>query len=145
MVPNLEVKIGDVTSLSIDIVLSRRNPITARECRVWAPLYPKPQTEGYFVVVAESGTDEVLAVKRVGWAAARGGGGEENRGGVEIGSRPATKAQVQLPDPRIVGAGEWKERKVDVYVVSDSYVGLQVQIQGIDVPMPPVVEDGKKK
>jgi antiviral helicase SLH1 len=140
MIPDLDVKVTDVTSLSIHVTITRRNAITARDSRVWAPLYPKPQTEGYFVVVAESGTDEILAVKRVGWGGSRGGA-DQSAG---IGSKPSNKTTIKLPDPRDLSGGKWKDRKVDVYVVSDSYIGYKIDVKGVEIPAPPVVEDGKK-
>ena len=42
---------------------------------------------------------------------------------------------------------ETVERKVDVLIVSDAYVGMDWRIEGIEVPAVPVVEEavGKKE
>ncbi|KAK3943832.1 activating signal cointegrator 1 complex subunit 3 [Diplogelasinospora grovesii] len=84
-IPNLQVSVDDLRTDGLAVVLRRLNPITEREGRIYAPKFPKPQTEGWFVVVADTEGDEVIAVKRVGWSGGGGGGGGNYRGGGRVG------------------------------------------------------------
>ncbi|EGY18790.1 hypothetical protein VD0002_g2862 [Verticillium dahliae] len=137
--PNVKVSIPDVTAQGATIELRRLNAITEREARIYAPRFPKPQTEGWFVVVGDVARDEVLAVKRVGWAPPRGSkNARPGAAGVEVGSRPTARASIKLPE-------SVQGRKVDVLVVSDAYVGLEYRVLGVDVPAPPVVDDDVDK
>ncbi|EON96555.1 putative activating signal cointegrator 1 complex subunit 3 protein [Phaeoacremonium minimum UCRPA7] len=133
MLPNVKVSVDDITALSITVNLRRLNPVVEREARIYAPKFPKPQTEGWFVVVGHIANDEVYAVKRVGWSA---GAGKT----VSIGSKPSARAVIKLPD-----AENRQSRKLDVMVVSDGYVGLQYQVLGVDIPEPPTVDDDVDK
>ena len=129
--PNLQIHIPNPSALSLTANLTRLNPATNPDYRIYAPKYPKPQSEGFFLLVADTVKDEVLALKRVNWPPAekiRGSGGEHT-------SRSILKL-----------APETVERKVYVWVISDSYVGMEWRIEGVVVPGVPVLEDdgGKK-
>ncbi|KAK4450119.1 putative helicase [Podospora aff. communis PSN243] len=136
-VPNVDVKIDALKTDELTVVLRRTNPITEREGRMYAPKFPKPQTEGWFVIVGDLARDEVVAVKRVGW----GSGNrvvDGKRMGVEVGSKPVARARMKVPE----GEG----RKLDVLVVSDGYVGMEWRVVGVEMPRVPVVDgDGKKE
>ncbi|KAH9909090.1 Sec63-domain-containing protein [Xylariomycetidae sp. FL2044] len=141
-IPNLEVSTPAVTALSVTVSLKRTNAVTEREGRVYAPRYPKPQTEGWFVIVCDVASDEILAVKRAGWGSggqASGGGGGRGSGnsGVRVGSRPTAKTVIKLPEGQ-------QGKKVDVLVLSDAYVGLEYRVLGVEVPTaaPPQVVVG---
>ncbi|OJD39756.1 activating signal cointegrator 1 complex subunit 3 [Diplodia corticola] len=165
--PDLVVAVPAVNALGLTVTLSRRNSPANREHRMYAPRFPKPQTEGFFVVVCERGSDEVVALKRVGWASnsgsspfsssggqGRGRGRGRGRGagvGAAVGgsggggggggaSKPSARVQIKLPESD-------RERVVDVRVVSDGYIGMVWEVEGVEVPRPPMVEadDGKKK
>lgn len=140
-IPNVDVSVTDVTALSITVHLSRRNPVTTRDCKVYAPLFPKPQTEGYFVVLADSSKDEILAVKRVGWSAGKDANGKNT---IAMGSRPASRSVIKVPG--VEDGRQWAERKLDVYVVSDAYLGVKWEVKGVEIPPPPrpAVDDVKK-
>ncbi|KAI9730047.1 MAG: hypothetical protein M1818_008316 [Claussenomyces sp. TS43310] len=143
--PNVKVTVSNITALSMTVSLHRLNPINERDGRIYAPRFPKPQTEGWFVVVADIARDEVLAIKRVGWSAM----GRDQTQGVRLGSKPSAKTVIKLPQANdVLGMGTdggGKQRKVDVLVVSDAYVGMVYKVLGIEVPAPPVVvEDGSK-
>ena len=127
------MSIDEIKSLSLTIGLKRLNPVVEREARIFAPKFPKPQTEGWFVLVADVAKDEVIAVKRVGWSA---GGGKK----VTQGSKPTARATIKLPEPE----GN-QPRKLDVLVVSDGYIGLEHKITGIEIPALPVVDDDVAK
>lgn len=136
IIPNVDVKVSDITALGLTVVLSRQNPIVNREGRVYTPLFPKPQTEGWFVVLADSAADEVLAVKRVGWSAGKNANGKNT---VAVGSRPVARASMKFPGEDL------RARKIDVFVVSDAYLGMTYEKRGIDIPGPPTVVDDVKK
>ncbi|KAK4204194.1 Sec63 Brl domain-containing protein [Triangularia verruculosa] len=128
--PDVAISVGDVRNTSLTVTLKRQNPITEKEARIYAPKYPKPQTEGYFVVVGDLVTDEVVAVKRVGWSGRGVKDGKRNP--VQIGDRPTARAVIKLPE------GE-KARRFDVLVVSDGYVGVEWGVK-VEVPGRPVVD-----
>ncbi len=78
---------------SLTVSLKRLNPITEREGRIFAPKFPKPQTEGWFVVVGDVKADECNGSEEVGWSSA---GGKS----VTVGSRPTARANIKLPEPQ---------------------------------------------
>lgn len=129
--PQLRVEAQDVNALGLVVHLARLNQAMDREHRIYAPRYPKPQTEGYFVLVSDAAHGDILGLKRVGWQPANKGG---NAG------RPTTRATIKLPP------GNGGERKVRVDVLSDSYIGMEWTLAEVDIPAPPrVVDDGLKK
>lgn len=129
-IPNISVTAENVTALSLTVNLKRLNPIVERDGRIFAPKYPKPQTEGWFVVVCDKAKDDIIAVKRVGWSQ---GPGQS----VKIGTRPTARTIIKLPEPGLNGNG----RKVDVLVLSDGYIGMQYEIFGVEIPALPKVDD----
>ncbi|KAH8193819.1 hypothetical protein TruAng_012016 [Truncatella angustata] len=136
VLPNVSVRAENVTALSLTVSLKRQNPIVEREGRVYAPKYPKPQTEGWFVVICDVAKDEIIAVKRAGWSQGPGKS-------VSTGSRPTSKVNLKLPAPDKEGKG----RKIDVLVLSDAYIGMEYRIKGVEIPALPMVDDdvGKSK
>ena len=130
ILPKIEINITDINALSLTTIITRVNPSTQPDYRIYAPKFPKPQSEGYFLVVANTAKDEVLALKRVNWPQQENGA----RGG-KVSSKTVTKL---LPEGR--------ERRVDVLVISDAYLGMEWKAEGVEVPAVPVVEDdGAKK
>jgi antiviral helicase SLH1 len=127
ILPNVEVSIAEATALSVTINLKRLNQLVEREARIYAPKFPKPQTESWFVVVADLSHDEVIAVKRVGWTSG------PNRK-LEAGAKPTARTSIKLPPAAAA-------RKLDVLVVSDAYPGLEYRVEGVDIPAPPSVDD----
>ncbi|KAK3115284.1 putative steryl acetyl hydrolase mug81, partial [Teratosphaeriaceae sp. CCFEE 6253] len=130
--PQLRVGVSDVNALSMTINLARLNPVQDRDHRIFAPKYPKPQTEGYFVIVSDAARGDIVGLKRVSWPSP-----DKIRGGNA--ARPSTRVTVRLPQGSV-------ERKMRVMVVSDSYVGMEWGVEDVEVPAPPmVVDDGLKK
>jgi antiviral helicase SLH1 len=129
VLPDVALAVENVTALSLAVSLKRRNPLVDRDARVYAPRFPKAQTEGWFVVVADTAKDEVIAVKRVGWSA-------PGRKRLEPGHRASARAVIKLP-PTAAG----QARKLDVLVVSDAYIGLEHRVLGVEVPALPAVDD----
>jgi len=131
--PQLRINVANVNALGLTVNLARLNPVQDSEHRIYAPCYPKPQTEGYFVIVSDAAKGDIVALKRVSWSSP----GQKKQGGVA--SRPSTRAVIKLPDSDV-------ERKLKVVVVSDSYIGMEWQLDDIEIPTPPkVVDDGSKK
>ncbi|KAI7540265.1 Sec63-domain-containing protein, partial [Hortaea werneckii] len=130
--PQLRVGVTDVNALGLTVSLARLNPVTNREYHIYAPRYPKPQTEGYFVVVSDAARGDVVGLKRVSWPSP-----DKVRGG-NI-SKPSTKATIKLPQSDV-------ERKMKIMVISDSYIGMEWHLDEVEVPAPPkvVVDDSKK-
>ena len=130
--PHLQINILNTSALSLTISVARLNAALQPDYRIYAPKYPKPQSEGFFLIVADAAKDEVLALKRVNWPSM----GEKGGGG----NKPTARSLIKL-------SPETVERKVDVLVVSDAYVGMEWRIEGVEVPGVPVVEEagGKKE
>ncbi|KAI0409665.1 Sec63 Brl domain-containing protein [Xylaria palmicola] len=133
-IPNISVTAENVTASSLTVSLKRLNGITEREGRIFAPKYPKPQTEGWFVIVCDKAGGEIIAVKRVGWSQGPGHS-------VKIGSKPTAKTVIKLPQSDQDRNG----RKVDVLVLSDGYIGMQYEVLAVDIPALPKVDDDVDK
>lgn len=131
--PNLAVSVpaAETTALGITVDLRRLNALTERDAHVYAPRFPKPQNEGWFVLLADPARDDVLAVKRAGWS-----GGGPGRG-VAVGSKPTARVAIKVPETA-------QGKKLEVIVVSDAYVGLEYRAT-VDVPAAPVVDDDVDK
>tara|TARA_R110002003_G_scaffold55_5_gene4994 strand:- start:49114 stop:54714 length:5601 start_codon:yes stop_codon:yes gene_type:complete len=140
--PVLHLDLGTVNALSISLNLTRQNPARMQQngIRIFAPRYPKPQTEGFFVILSYSSTDEIIALKRVSWhdPSRNHGGGRGGRNAGAANSKLQTSAKIHFPP-------EAQGKKVDVVVHSDSYLGMKWSVFGIEVPEAPRVEDGGKK
>lgn len=131
MLPDLKINVMDINALGLVVGVARLNASTQPDYRIYAPKYPKPQSEGFFLVVADPAKDEVLALKRINWPPA----GKMRGNGNQLTSRSVIKL-----------SPENLERKVDVLVVSDSYVGMVWKVRGIELPAAPTIDDdGKKK
>ena len=129
--PQLRVNVSDVNALGLSVNLARLNPVQDRDFRIYAPRYPKPQTEGYFVLISDVAKGEIIGLKRVSWPSP-----ERTKGASS--SKPSTRSLIKLPDNA-------SERKVKVVAVSDSYIGMEWHVDDVDIPSPPkVIDDGKK-
>lgn len=128
--PQLRVSANDISALGLTVLLHRQNSVQSKDHHIYAPRFPKPQTEGYFVLITSKQTSEVLALKRVSWFA------PGKMGSVQ---RPTARAKIRLPDSA-------DPRSVHIRVISDSYIGMEWSIDAVDIPAPPtVVDDGLKK
>ncbi|KAI9681508.1 MAG: hypothetical protein M1817_002792 [Caeruleum heppii] len=135
--PSLGLSVENISATSLTVTLNRLNRPTNPEHRIFAPRFPKPQTEGWFVVLVSPATGEIVALKRVGWPAAgsgeaqrRGklGGGGGGRG--RAGQTPTARSIFKLPPSE-------KERRLEVRVVSDAYVGMTWTVADVVVPATP--------
>lgn len=130
--PNLEVTTSDVNALGLKVHIARTRPLESQDGRMFAPQFPKPQTEGFFVVVFWSGTDELIALKRVGWQSGSGNTGRAGR------SRLSTTTSVHIPQGTAA-------RLVDIVVVSDGYIGMEWKVEKVEIPAAPAVADDAPK
>ena len=129
--PALNVNVMDVNALGLTIGVARLNSATQPDYRIYAPKFPKPQSEGFFLLVVDPAKDEILALRRINWPTAVNVHGGANK--------PTSRSILRLK-PESVG------RKVDVLVASDAYIRMTWKIEGVEVPAAPIVEDysGKK-
>ena len=132
--PDLKVTVTNMSTLGLTVSVARLNSATQPDHRIWAPKFPKPQSEGFFVVVADLARDEVLALRRIGWQqSAAGAGRSQGGGGRRAGGHHTSRTVFRLAP---TGGG----RRVEVLVVSDAYVGMTWRAEAIEAPGPPVVD-----
>lgn len=132
--PDLKVTVTNMSTLGLTVSVARLNSATQPDHRIWAPKFPKPQSEGFFVVVADVARDEVLALRRIGWQqSAAGAGRSQGGGGRRAGGHHTSRTVFRLAP---TGGG----RRVEVLVVSDAYVGMTWRAEAIEAPGPPVVD-----
>jgi antiviral helicase SLH1 len=120
--PQLRVNVANANATSISISLARLNPTQNDKYNIFAPRYPKPQTEGYFVIVSDVANGDILGLKRISWPSP-----DKVRNPRANPSKPSTRATVRLPPSH-------GERKVNVQVVSDSYIDMQWNVDGVAIP-----------
>lgn len=163
MLPLLNLHVPDPSAIEINVSITRQNAggtstgrpsrsqdqPTLSEFRVWAPHFPKPQTEGFFVIVADEPRDEIVALKRVTWPPVENRGDNEARDTghstapkKKAPSNPSIRTVLKIPPNS-------QPRKLDVFVISDAYIGMQWRVKdGVHVPGAPTFDnpdDGKKK
>ncbi|KKA28913.1 hypothetical protein TD95_002496, partial [Thielaviopsis punctulata] len=131
--PHLSVAVESATVSVITLTLRRINALVNNDARIYAPRFPKPQTEGWFVVLCDEPADEIIAVKRAGWSPP-GGGHDKNAGkALKSGMKPRVARVVLRIPPDVAG------RKLKVRVVSDAYLGIEESVD-VEVPLPPAPE-----
>lgn len=118
--PDVHLTASGQLSSGVSVTINRKNALQDREGRIYAPKFPKPQTEGYFVLVSPAGGngDNILALKRANWPSNQG-----------LGSRPKLSSTVQMKIEPME-----QVQKVDVLVMSDAYPGMEWTLKGIEVP-----------
>jgi len=102
-VPKLVVSLIERKLNQVTLEIRRQNPFKNRDGRMYAPRFPKPQTEGFFVLLCQQGADELLALKRIGWSTT---------------SKTFIKSTLELQK-------DVAEIDLVVLVVSDGYPGLE--------------------
>ena len=117
MLPDIELG-ADGQSGMVMVKMTRKNRLYDREGRIYAPRFPKPQNEGYFVLITPNNGSEVLALKRAKWPNLQQRGGR--------GALTGT-VRMKLEDAE-------HERRVDILLLSDSYPGMEWKILGVVVP-----------
>ena len=123
--PCLQVNVTNLSTTSFTVHLARQNATVLPEYRMYAPRFPKPQMEGFILIVTEHGQGDVVALKRISWPPG------SNR-------KPSTRVQIKLENTG-------KERKVDVKVFSDGYIRMVWRVEGVEIPAAPQVENRPSK
>jgi antiviral helicase SLH1 len=112
ILPDVVLSATEISSTGFTVGISRKRPLQDRNGRMYSPRFPKSQTEGFFLLAFEAGTENLVALKRVGWS---------------VGRQVMTKATIKLP-----AAG--KERRLKVVLMSDGYVGMEWHLPDVVVP-----------
>ncbi|PWY77709.1 DEAD/DEAH box helicase [Aspergillus eucalypticola CBS 122712] len=139
--PNLSLSIPTITPNGLTVTLTRKNAPRDRDYRIYAPRFPKPQTEGYFMLVYSGGASsdgkngELLALKRVSWPSSSN---QRNGGGSGFG--PSRKPNDNRNGPLVVRSSvkfpenvRGQSMRVTVKVVSDSYPGMEWTLSDVEV------------
>ncbi|KAA8650269.1 RNA helicase SLH1 [Aspergillus tanneri] len=150
--PHLSVSISTVSSTGITVSLTRRNDPTNPDYRIYAPRFPKPQTEGFFLIVCtatpEGKDGELLALKRVSWPSPSRQNGY-NRAIAGSSKHPTDKknqargpltvrSSVKFPDSLLAQyASGMGGKAVNIRVISDSYPGMEWALSNVDVDLGP--------
>lgn len=140
--PHLSLSISNTTSTGLTISLTRRNPPTNPDFRIYAPRFPKPQTEGYFLLLCTALPDgkygDLIALKRVSWPPASRQNGKSGP------SKPrhsplSVRSNVKYPAGFLEAQAQAQVTavKVNVVVVSDSYPGMEWSLSDVDVDFGP--------
>jgi antiviral helicase SLH1 len=141
--PRLSVSVSDLTAKGMTVTLTRQNPPLTPDFKIHAPKFPKPQTEGYFLIVSSSSADnktgELIALKRVSWFNNQ----KQNQNSHTQDSRLAkkknitAKAAIKFPGEFVMSSLQQSTatKKVDVLIVSDAYIGMEWKINGIELPI----------
>ncbi|KAH0845004.1 hypothetical protein AYO21_04074 [Fonsecaea monophora] len=120
---------GDTDNLQL--TMKRSNRLLDHEGRIYAPKFPKPQTEGYFVLVLPPGSAttthgmDILALKRANWSTTKQGTQSRVVGTANV--------KLKIPAPEFnLGSGQ-EEMKVDILVMSDAYPGMEWRLENVVV------------
>jgi antiviral helicase SLH1 len=123
--PHISLRASDLHSDHFVVEILRRNEMNNANGYIYAPKFPKPQTEGYFVIAFRDGSvDEPVAIKRAGWSLQDGAGGK--RGGRNA-HKLENRVRIRVPALK-------EENKVHVVVMSDSYPGMSWELKDVIVP-----------
>lgn len=114
MMPKLKIEVESINSEQFILAISRQNNFIDGRSYIYAPYFPKSQSEGYLVLICKEDKDEIVALKRVGWSSSSG--------------KPSAKVVVQIPDEGVRGT------KVDIWIFSDGYLGMTWTIKSIEIP-----------
>ena len=110
-IPDVDVKIVNAAPDKVDISLSRKNPALTPDFRIYAPKFPKSQTEGWFIILGDPNSGAIYALKRVGWPPLRTHKARTGQSGL----KPTVKTSLLLPPGFQAGMS------LTAIVLSDSY------------------------
>ncbi|CEJ61600.1 Putative DEAD/DEAH box helicase [Penicillium brasilianum] len=154
--PNVSIAVAGISAKGLSVSITRRNPSTNAEHRIYAPKFPKPQTEGYFLIVCSARPDgsdgELLGLKRVSWptfsrqngdnksrwsagAGSSRGGGSHGQGRGAIGPL-SVRSLVKFPSAAVaesMALASGGVTRVNVKLMSDSYPGMQWTLPNVEV------------
>ena len=123
--PQIALRVSDLHSSHFVVEILRRNALSNTNGYIYAPKFPKPQTEGYFVLVSTNGpAEELFAIKRASWSL-------QDEMGARKGGRKAQKRDAHV---RIKLPARKDETKVQIVVMSDAYPGMSWELKDITIP-----------
>jgi antiviral helicase SLH1 len=124
--PYIELRASGLHSDHFLIEILRQNPLINANGNVYAPRFPKPQTEGFFVLASRDGAaEDLVALKRAGWPAS------ENVSSRQGESRRSPKAESRV---RIKVPEMKTENGIHIMVMSDAYPGMSWELKDIMIP-----------
>jgi len=114
---------------NFQLTMKRNNRLQNAEAKIYAPRFPKPQTEGFFVLALTAGGvgAGILALKRANWSTIKSRSGGQ--------SRVSDSSTVKLKIPPPANSGAASEVKIDILVLSDSYPGMEWRLHNVVVPV----------
>lgn len=123
--PQITLRASSLQSDQLIIEISRRNVLTNANGHIYAPNFPKAQTEGYFVLVSrDEAIDELVALKRASWSAQDN---HSSKHGGRKGEKMVSRVRIKIPSVQA-------ESRVHVFVMSDAYPGMSWQLKDIIIP-----------
>lgn len=148
LLPNLNISVENMTSAGLSIILTRKPPASSKqqsarqqrtdEYRIYAPKFPKPQSEGWFVIVTRlkgdassgastSSSEELLALKRVSWSTQNRGGRNANSNANARNTKgPVTaRANIKFQGDSSSDGADGIQGNIRVKVISDGYIGME--------------------
>jgi antiviral helicase SLH1 len=123
--PQITLHTSDLQFDHFSVEISRRNTLANTNGYIYAPKFPKPQTEGYFVLVFKDGrVGELVALKRASWSVQDT---QASKHGGRKGPKSDCRVRIKVP------AMEF-ENKVSVLVMSDAYPGMSWKLDDVNIP-----------
>ncbi|KAG0171135.1 hypothetical protein DFQ28_003899 [Apophysomyces sp. BC1034] len=101
------------TEYKIQVQINRRGGKKTHDGRIYAPKFPKPQYESWWLILGDPEADELLALKRISM---RNGPNET------LGDRVTTNVSFETP-------ARLGKHTYQLYLISDGYLGLDQQIE----------------
>ncbi|KAJ5949818.1 hypothetical protein N7454_001402 [Penicillium verhagenii] len=152
LLPHISISVAGISAKGLAVSVTRKNPHTHSEYRIHAPRFPKPQTEGYFLIVCVARPDgsdgDLLGLKRVSWPPAsklnngkgRIGGGPSRTGPNSKektgGSSLSVRSLVKFPPAALADSSSATTAgtaRVNVKLISDSYIGMQWVLSNVEL------------
>ena len=127
--PDISLRLGETSALGFVVIVSRLNAAHDKELAAYTPLFPKSQSEGWFVIICEEESDKIVAFRRAGWPKAAGHV-------PRVSFKPIIRCKIKLPPGDV-----HRVRRYNVNVVSDTYIRMRFGLQGVEVPAAPRIVD----
>ncbi|CAA18663.1 putative helicase mug81 [Schizosaccharomyces pombe] len=102
--PKMNIEVSQSSSDKLLLYLRRLNQPLNPDFYIFAPLFPKPQSEGFFVLIIDSETQELFAIRRASFA------GRRNDDSIRL----SLRISMDIPPT-------CRNRNVKVMVVCDGY------------------------
>ncbi|ERF69234.1 hypothetical protein EPUS_01191 [Endocarpon pusillum Z07020] len=123
--PRIRLRVSELNPDHFVVELLRQNALVNANGYIYAPKFPKPQTEGYFVLVYKDGTVvDLVALKRASWSLHDNVGPKQ---GGRIAPKMESRVKIKVPASK-------DETKLRVVVMSDAYPGMTWELKDIQIP-----------